>query len=551
MDCIVDANNRVYFTYHGSASAARLMIGVVNSDGSTYMNWTNIPMGSTAGIMHSHMTMDSQGRIWVWRSQNYQGRCVVINPDCSVAIPDFLLTTASLSIPIVWARYDSMRKSMYVLWIGAASLYLTQYNEQGTVMKQVALSSQYVYGTAMLGFEYVPSLDRFAVVHSGQPSTSSPYELEILSFDPDTLTSTSPIKVPGITADYVSSTGFVDNGVANFIYKSAKETAYKLISFNVSDLSIIDTTTFATNQAGGHLFFRDSNGTVRSLASTLEYAGTNKQYQEYVYEGTKTSVTLEISNNYGVNWHTVTSGDEIVFQESGTTLNIRAKFDSPTEIISPELSGYSLTTGTLSGEIVQEFISTRIPSVTPIQKATLTAVETMNGGTIDWYMSNNGGATWLPVSLGEPISFENTFHADLRVKAVLTMPSGATYSPEIIEYTALSFNVTTKPRPSAFRATVREAQTFDTQVNTKVNFNVEEFDVRDEYNPTTSTYVVKQTGLYMISSSILTNVQNTSSNRQILYVCKNGAPAATLYNSMGGNSVAASGSTLLHLKADY
>ena len=36
---------------------------------------------------------------------------------------------------------------------------------------------------------------------------------------------------------------------------------------------------------------------------------------------TKTSVTLEISNDYGVNWHTVTSGDEIVFQNAGTLLN--------------------------------------------------------------------------------------------------------------------------------------------------------------------------------------------------------------------------------------
>ncbi|WP_312113525.1 C1q-like domain-containing protein [Brevibacillus reuszeri] len=547
MDCMVDANNRVYFTYHGTAGAARLMIGSVNSDGSTYMNWTNIPMGSIAGIMHSHMTMDSQGRIWVWRAQNSQGRCVVINPDCSVAIPDFMFTTSSVST--VWSRYDSVRKNMVVMWFGGASLYVTQFNELGTVMKQVTLGSQYYSNTTVIGFEYDSLTDRFAIVHAGQITNSSPFELEILSFDPDTLTSTSPIKVPGITADYVSATGFVDNGVANFIYKSAKETAYKLISFKVSDLSIIDTTTVVTNQAGGHLIFRDSNGTVRSLASTLEYGGTNKQYKEYVYEGTKTSVALEISNDYGVNWHTVTSGDEIVFQDAGTLLNIRAKFDSPTEIISPELSGYSLTTGTLSGEIVQEFISTRIPSVTPIQKATLTAVETLNGGTIDWYMTNDGGATWLPVSLGQHVSFENTFHADLRVKAVLTMPPDAMYSPEIVEYTALSFNVTTKPRLSAFRATVAGAQSFDTQVNTKVNFNVEEYDLRDEYNSTTSTYVAKQSGLYMISSSVLTNSQNTSSNRQILYVCRNGAPTATLYNSMGGNSVSASGSTILHLKA--
>jgi hypothetical protein len=72
-----------------------------------------------------------------------------------------------------------------------------------------------------------------------------------------------------------------------------------------------------------------------------------------------------------------------------------------------------------------------------VLQATLASDIALNGGSVQFYLSNDGGAHWFPVSLGIPHEF-TTQGSDLRWRVELHASSGQTGSPEIqsvgIEY---------------------------------------------------------------------------------------------------------------------
>src|SRR5699024_1779834 len=75
-------------------------------------------------------------------------------------------------------------------------------------------------------------------------------------------------------------------------------------------------------------------------------------------------------------------------------------------------------------------------SVSTIQnngRALLTSIQKENNGSIDWFLSTNGGNTWNPINLGEEFSLKATDLSDVRLKAILTNPFEGNDSTPIIE----------------------------------------------------------------------------------------------------------------------
>jgi len=62
--------------------------------------------------------------------------------------------------------------------------------------------------------------------------------------------------------------------------------------------------------------------------------------------------------------------------------------------------------------------STQVNGVRAVLRATLTVVQQLHGGSVEYLLSNNGGASWEAVELGVEHLFAST-GSDLRWKAVL------------------------------------------------------------------------------------------------------------------------------------
>ena len=73
-----------------------------------------------------------------------------------------------------------------------------------------------------------------------------------------------------------------------------------------------------------------------------------------------------------------------------------------------------------------------------IDQATLNVTQTLNGQTIDYYLSNNNGITWESVAPGVPYSFVNPYGDRLLLKAVLT--SGNSSQTPTIDSVSLNYN---------------------------------------------------------------------------------------------------------------
>lgn len=82
--------------------------------------------------------------------------------------------------------------------------------------------------------------------------------------------------------------------------------------------------------------------------------------------------------------------------------------------------------------------SLTLPSRLPTARATITTDMTLNGGTISFWLTNDGGVTWLPATPGMPVVFDNWDGSDVRLRANLASPSGVPLPPVLRRYTIVT-----------------------------------------------------------------------------------------------------------------
>ncbi|MGZ0051958.1 hypothetical protein [Brevibacillus gelatini] len=422
IDYAVDHNNRVWFGI-SLATSVRGMVGAVNSDGSTFMNWYNIYSGSytTTAIT---LTVDKQNRIWVFHSVYTYTRLHVFNGDGTLC-KDLTNILTSGTTTYLQAVFDPLRDQVVLAIRNNWDVHIVLFDSSFNVIRTEIITRGAGYNTP-IALSYDPVLDKYIFVQVLTTNKTGTSPVKISSLDPETLNGSE--NIVDLNTNWVSRL-VADGSLYHFICSSGVElNKYYLTTFQASDLSLVDTSVVVSTQTGKHYPFKDSNGVLRSLALTNRY-DAKQAVDEYTFSATKATVKIEVTNNNGLDWVPCLPGKEVTFPTPSTSLILRARLDSPTATLSPELYGYQVITGSLTGEVQQEFVSTKLPSVSPIAHASLTVDQTLHDGTIDWYLSNNGGATWEPAILGEKHTFQNPLFADLRVKAVITTPAGAVKPP--------------------------------------------------------------------------------------------------------------------------
>ena len=106
---------------------------------------------------------------------------------------------------------------------------------------------------------------------------------------------------------------------------------------------------------------------------------------------------------------------------------------------------------------------------------------------------------------------------------------------------------------SAFRAVNNANQTVPENTFVKVNYQMEQFDLANEYNPGNSTFRPNKNGVYLISATISFAPNNNNINYRVrIEIRVNGRPAIAIDNDFFGPinfGNAVNVSTILQLKA--
>ncbi|MEH6937821.1 ABC transporter permease [Bacillus sp. JJ664] len=106
---------------------------------------------------------------------------------------------------------------------------------------------------------------------------------------------------------------------------------------------------------------------------------------------------------------------------------------------------------------------------------------------------------------------------------------------------------------SAFRAVNNANQTVPENTFVKVNYQMEQFDLANEYNPGASTFRPNKNGVYLVSATISFAPNNTNVNYRVrIEIRVNGRPAIAIDNDFFGPinfGNVANVSTILKLRA--
>ncbi|GEC89779.1 hypothetical protein [Brevibacillus brevis] len=548
VDYVVDYNNRVWFSISNSSLGG--VVGAVNSDGTTFKDWYTLYLGSGT-VVATSMTLDNQNRVWVFHSVSSYTRLHVFSSD-GLIVKD--LTNILTSGPSDYLRsaYDPVRNQVALGMVNGNYFKVFLFDSSFRSVRNIQLAN----GGKDISIDmmYDPVLDRYIAIQTIYTGSTNSYTVKLYSLHPETLVQTT--SVVNINANWVSRL-VADGSNYHFVYSSDTElNKYYLATFKASDLSMIDTSVTVSPFVGKHYPFKDSNGVLRTLSLTTRYEA-NQAIDEYTFGASKATVTLEVTTNNGLEWINAISGEEITFQTPSTSLLLRARLNSPTANLSPELYGYRVITGTLSGEVTQEFVSTKLPSVSPVAHASLTADQTLQEGSIDWYLSNDGGATWESATLGRKHSFKNPLYADLRVKAVITSPSGSVKSPAISGYTLTSSNLLLSPAKTGtnLTATMSADQTLSApHTFTKIAFNTPFQDELQEFDKNLNRFIAKVPGDYLIVGSARIISPTTSPNGLHLEVRINGELHKVLSSivSYSNHAWCLNGSSIVRLQpGDY
>ncbi|MFC8687326.1 hypothetical protein [Brevibacillus porteri] len=549
IDYVVDYNNRVWFSLSNLSLGG--IVGAVNSDGSTFKDWYTVYSGQGT-VLATSLTVDNLNRIWLFHSVSTYTRLHVFNSDGSL-VKDQTNILTSGTTTYLRSFYDPIRNQVAVAVRNGNYFKVFLFNSSFVIVRETNINI--VSGIeSSLDMVHDSNLDKYIAIQTIFTNATTPNTIKLYSINPETLTQTT--SVSNINANWASRL-VADGPNYHFVYSSNVElNKYYLATFKASDLSIIDTSLTISTFAGKHFPFKDSNGILRTLSLTTRY-DPNQAIDEYTFGASKATVTLEVTNNNGLEWLYARPGEEITFSSPASSLILRARLDSPTTNLSPEIYGYRIVTGTLTGEVIQEFVSTKLPSVSPIAHASLTANQTLQEGSINWYLSNDGGATWESAVLGRKHSFKNPLFADLRVKAVITSSSGSVKSPAISGYTITSSNLLLTPAKTGtnLTATMSADQTLTSpDTFTRINFNTVTYDALQEFDKNQSRFVAKAPGDYLIVGSARIKSPTTSPNGLHLEVRINGELHKVLSSivSYSNHAWCLNGSSIVRLQpGDY
>ena len=139
-----------------------------------------------------------------------------------------------------------------------------------------------------------------------------------------------------------------------------------------------------------------------------------------------TSIGYELSTNGGTTWQAIAPG-ALTAVTPGSQLVMRATLNGTTAL-SPQLLDYSLETNVRQDNTVWQ--STTTATAATVSSVRLTSTETLNGGSVAYQVSADGGASWAAVTPGATVAL-GTPGTQLVVRATLGLGADPNLAPQL------------------------------------------------------------------------------------------------------------------------
>lgn len=204
-----------------------------------------------------------------------------------------------------------------------------------------------------------------------------------------------------------------------------------------------DIEVYAANLEGVHTF-----EILDKLNNTIEFIFGAGKFDEYktsespkgniyktVFSTVTTSISYKVFSREDATWYDIESGGVVNFTNPTNKITLKADMKTPSFTISPEISEINIDCIDIENPKEQYLISKKINlNEFTSGELALDYNATLNGGTIDFYITGNGGLSWNPIIKGEIINYNVVDYPDLRLKAVFNKGVGEDFPPELNSY---------------------------------------------------------------------------------------------------------------------
>ncbi|WP_426455484.1 hypothetical protein ACP26L_36300 (plasmid) [Paenibacillus sp. S-38] len=462
----VDLNNRVWvaFPQYANTNGAWAYLGL-NSDGTIYKPSTLITTNTNSMNIQYMLSItngvvDRNGRVWFYYAADTTTRNIllVLNPDGTIYSSTGSSNLPASSLYATTLIYDEARSQVVLIYAYNNAIYYSAWNLDVTIKK----ATTSIYTAAVWPKPFFDGAGSKLYILAFSTTTTGQLRfgaLNLATWAVDTMLDIPSIVSP--TSSFPTYTcrltsGIMDGNVLRLAYPVGSGAASG-VSLRYVSISLTGTVVDVDTEVAGYdgqwkerpAMYRDADGAIKLLyASYTNVTGSTNppgKSMRATNMNTPSSVSFFLSNDGGVTYIPASLGVQANFPKTGNKVRVRMELKSPNTSVTPVVRGYTVIEGnnTTNSEITRTFISSSIPAVTPVSKAMLLVDQELNGGSIMYYLSNDGGRTWAEVTPGKELVFPDYIGSDLRVKAVLHYPLTASLSPYLRGYSITSYNLVT------------------------------------------------------------------------------------------------------------
>lgn len=192
----------------------------------------------------------------------------------------------------------------------------------------------------------------------------------------------------------------------------------------------------------------DRNILIYTQGNWNDYNDATAKLNSHLYATVTSTISSKLTFYYStdtdLSWKVITPGEQKILTGLANDIRIKAVLESNNRYdSSPSISGLYVESwdNGLQESRQSEYYSTQISSIQNEGKAILTADYDLNDGTIDWYISYDGGQNFSKINLNEEFIYTHVQTPDFRIKAVLSVKDNAASLPVVRSYTLKSNHV--------------------------------------------------------------------------------------------------------------
>lgn len=454
---VVDQDNKVWIICSTSSGTNSNTVAVIlNPDGTLYKPIMEIVSAASSALFYetSNVVILPNRRVLIMTSQSSSGSTGALvlwlyELDGTLYKSTTVFTVSNMSLRGLDAVYDKANNK--VIWAALQSTVM-QYGAidlDGTILS--ASRSISTVGNCYSLHLFYNETFQVARVYASQASAA----IRVLDINASTVTATLVGSITNIPLPNARPMkGIQDGNQYSLVYTStdgsviSSPSVVYYIKLGHTWNEVIVPATQVTHPDDyksfyPSIFYNKYTNKIEVYTSTSRKSISLSVIEKFIYKTEQTKVDVDVSPDNGLTWLPVTLGNYSVFSNPVNNVRVRFKLISPVTTTwgSPEVSQYQITDIANSlEEKVATFVSSKLPSLSTVANIILTVDQQLNNGTTQWFASNDGGANWYPVGIGQRYTFPNRLNGDLRIKVIITSPVGEPTSPIVKGYTVITGN---------------------------------------------------------------------------------------------------------------